>query len=151
MSNTFFPGGEKFLGGFTPLRPLVKGLVWNELFQFILQIIFGYIINIYHWHSDFMLHHHRFRVFYYCSRNFWSWICESRALQAKDRTWANCALALSVSGASRSRLCPDGPRVHLSGLAYIPSCIRPEVRLPRGQRVLCGDCWNQKSKKGIGY
>jgi len=36
---------------------------------------------------------------------------------------ANCALALSVSGASRSRLCPDGPRVHLSGPAYMPSCV----------------------------
>jgi len=25
---------------------------------------------------------------------------------------ANCALTQSVSGTSRSRLCPDGPRVH---------------------------------------
>jgi len=37
-------------------------------------------------------------------------------LQAKDRTWANCALALSVSGTSWSRLCLDGPRVHLSAI-----------------------------------
>jgi len=60
-------------------------------------------------------------------------------VQAKDRTWAYCALALSVSGtSSRSRLCPDGPRVHLSGPACMPSCIRPEVRLPL-QRVLCSD------------
>ena len=27
-------------------------------------------------------------------------------------------------------LCPVGPRVHLSGPAYKPSCERPEVRLP---------------------
>jgi len=62
------------------------------------------------------------------------------SLQAKDRTWANCALALSVSGASRSRLCPDGPHVRSSGHAYMPSCIRPEVKLPLNQRVLCSDC-----------
>jgi len=37
--------------------------VWNELFQFILQIIFGSIFDIYHWHSDFMLHIHIFREF----------------------------------------------------------------------------------------
>jgi len=37
-------------------------------------------------------------------------------------------------GASRSQLCPDGPRVHLSGPAYMPSCIRPEHgRLKEGQ------------------
>jgi len=35
--------------------------VGNELFQFILQMIFGSIFNIYHSHSDFMLHHHTFR------------------------------------------------------------------------------------------
>jgi len=40
---------------------------------------------------------------------------------------SNCALALSVSRTSRSRLCPNGPRVHLSGPAYMPSCIRPEA------------------------
>jgi len=33
-------------------------------------------------------------------------------------------------------LCPDGPRVHLSGPAYMPSCVRPEVRLPVDQRIL---------------
>ena len=38
--------------------------VSNESFQWLLQIIFGSIFNIYHWHSDFMLHHHRFRVFF---------------------------------------------------------------------------------------
>jgi len=32
-------------------------------------------------------------------------------------------------------LCPDVPRVHLSGPAYMPSCIRPEVRLPLDQRI----------------
>jgi len=64
-------------------------------------------------------------------------------LQAKDRTWANCAHALSVSGASRSRLCPDGPRVHLSGPVYMPSCVRPEVRLRLDQRVLCSDCYKK--------
>jgi len=37
--------------------------VWNELFQFILQIIFGSLFNIYHSHSDLMLNHHRFRIF----------------------------------------------------------------------------------------
>jgi len=26
-------------------------------------------------------------------------------------------------------------------LAYMPSCIRPEVRLTPYQRILCGDCW----------
>jgi len=35
-------------------------------------------------------------------------------LLAKDRTWTKCAVALSVSEASRSRLRPDGPHVHLS-------------------------------------
>jgi len=49
-------------------------------------------------------------------------------------------LALSVSVASRSRLCPDGTGVYLSGPAYMPSCIRPEVRLPFYQHVLCSDC-----------
>jgi len=34
---------------------------------------------------------------------------------------ANCALALGVPEASLSRLCPDGPRVHLSDPAYMPS------------------------------
>jgi len=43
----------------------------------------------------------------------------------------------AVSGASRSRLCPDEPRVHLFGRAYMPSCIRPEVRLPLST---CSDC-----------
>jgi len=36
-------------------------------------------------------------------------------------------------------ICPDEPRVHLSGPAYIPSCVRPEVRLPLDQRILCSD------------
>ena len=36
-------------------------------------------------------------------------------------------------------LCPDGPRVHLSGPAYMPSCIRPEVTLPLDQRILCSE------------
>jgi len=31
----------------------------------------------------------------------------------------------------------DGPRAHLSGPAYMPSCIRPEVRFPLDQRILC--------------
>jgi len=53
---------------------------------------------------------------------------------------ANCGFALSMSGASRSRLCPDGPRVHLSAPAYMPSCIRPKVRFPLDQRILCSDC-----------
>jgi len=61
-------------------------------------------------------------------------------LQAKNRTRANSAVALSVSGALRLRLCPDEPRVHLSGPAYMPSCIDPEVRLSLYQRVLRGDC-----------
>jgi len=50
--------------------------------------------------------------------------------------WANWALALSLSGASRSRLCPDGPRVHLYGPAYMPICTRPEVRFPLDQRTI---------------
>jgi len=57
----------------------------------------------------------------------------------KERT------AQSESGASRSRLCPDGPRVHLSGPVYMPSCIRPEVRLPLDQRVLCSDCCKKRT------
>jgi len=53
-----------FLGIFRALGSSVKyENVWNELFQFILQIIFGSTENIHHWHSDFMLHHHRFREF----------------------------------------------------------------------------------------
>ena len=36
----------------------------------------------------------------------------------------NCALALSVSEASRPWLCPDGPRIHLSGPAYMPSYVQ---------------------------
>jgi len=47
--------------------------------------------------------------------------------------------ALSVLGGSRSRCCPDGPRFHLSSPAFMPSCMRPEVRLPLDQRVLCSD------------
>ena len=42
-------------------------------------------------------------------------------------------------------LCPDGPRVHLSSPAYMPSCIRPEIRFPLDQHVLCSDCC-KKSK-----
>ena len=61
-------------------------------------------------------------------------------LQAKDRTWTNCAVALYISGASRSQHCPDGPCAHLSGPAYTPSCIRPEVRLLLDQRIMCSDC-----------
>jgi len=34
---------------------------------------------------------------------------------------------------------PNGPRVHLSGPAYMPSCRGPEVRLPLDQHVLCSD------------
>jgi len=51
-------------------------------------------------------------------------------------------VALSVSG-PRIRLCPDGTRVHSSGPAYMPSCIRPEVRIPLDQRVLCSDCYKK--------
>ena len=36
--------------------------------------------------------------------------------------------------------CSDGSCVHLSGHAYMPSCIRPEVRLPLDQRILWRDC-----------
>ena len=46
-------------------------------------------------------------------------------LQAKDRSWANCAVALSVSGDLRSRL-------SLMGLAFIypalPTCLVVEVQ-----------------------
>jgi len=51
-------------------------------------------------------------IFWYCFRDFWSLICESRALQANDRTWVNCALALSVSG-------PRGHDLALMGFAFI--------------------------------
>ena len=30
-----------------------------------------------------------------------------------------------------------GPRIHLSAPAYMPSCIRPEVRLPLDQQSTC--------------
>jgi len=56
----------------------------------------------------------------------------------------NCALALSMSGASRSPLCPDGRRVHLSDPAYMSSCIRPEVRFPLDQRILCSNCCKKR-------
>jgi len=36
---------------------------------------------------------------------------------------ATCALALRVSGASRSQLCPDGPCVHLPGALGLPKCL----------------------------
>jgi len=63
-------------------------------------------------------------------------------LQAKDRRWANCAVALGVSGASRQRLCPDGPRVHLIRpcLHVYSSFMRPEAILPLDRRVLCSVC-----------
>jgi len=60
---------------------------------------------------------------------------------------ANCALTLSLSGASRSPLCRDGPRVHLTARAYMPSCIGPEVRFPLDQRILCSDCCKVKKRK----
>jgi len=53
-------------------------------------MIFGSIFDICHSHSDFMLHHHRFRdfsdffIFWYCCRDFWSCICESPAMVS---TW----------------------------------------------------------------
>jgi len=37
-------------------------------------------------------------------------------------------------------LCPDGPCVHLCDPVYMPSCIRPEVRLSLDERILCSDC-----------
>jgi len=40
-------------------------------------------------------------------------------------------------------LCPDGPRAHLSGTAYMPNFMRPEVRLPLDQRILCSDCFKK--------
>jgi len=46
----------------------------------------------------------------------------------------------AVAGHSRSRLCPDGPCVHLSSPAYMSSCVCPEVRFPPDQRILCSDC-----------
>jgi len=32
-------------------------------------------------------------------------------------------------------LSPGGPRVHLSGPTYMPSCTRPEVKLPLDKRI----------------
>jgi len=52
---------------------------------------------------------------------------------------ATCA-NLSMSEASRSQLCPGGPRVHLSGPVYMPNSIRQEVRFPLDQRILYSDC-----------
>jgi len=60
-------------------------------------------------------------------------------LQAKDRTWANCAVALSVSEASRSRLPWWASRPFMRPWLQAYSCIRPEVRLPLDQHVLCSD------------
>ena len=66
-----------------------------------------------------MLHHHRFidilceiRILWYCSRDFWSYSCESPGLE------------LGVLNMKR---------------AYMPSCIRPEVSLTPDQRILCSD------------
>jgi len=57
----------------------------------------------------------------------WPFLVKTGWQPASAGKGANCALAVSVLGASRSRLCADGPRVHLSGPAYMPSCIRSEV------------------------
>jgi len=51
------------------------------------------------------------------------------------RTCAKCAGGLAVTTLPG---CPDGPRIHLSGSAYMPSCIGPEIRLPLYQRIFCG-------------
>jgi len=32
------------------------------------------------------------------------------------------------------------PRLGTTELAHMSSCIRPEVKLPLDQRILCGDC-----------
>jgi len=40
-------------------------------------------------------------------------------------------------------ICPDEPRVHLSCPAYMPNCIRPEVRLPLDQHILCSDSYKK--------
>ena len=73
--------------------------MWNERFPFILQIIFGSMFNIYHWHSDFMLRHYGFRDFWYCSRDFWCCICES--LVPLTKWWLNVENAVRYVEASR--------------------------------------------------
>jgi len=78
----------------------------------------------------------------------WKIYCRVIVTQAKNRTWANCAVALSVSEASRSRLCPDGPRVQLSGPAYMSSCIGPGGRPPLDQHALCSDCCKKCTMSG---
>jgi len=57
------------------------------------------------------------------SKNFWGAMAPLSPLATPmDMSeLRSCA----VSGASRSRLCPDGPRVQLFGQAYMPSCICP--------------------------
>jgi len=55
--------------------------------------------------------------------------CLCRQRIGHERT-AQCTVALCVPGASRPRFCPDGPRVYLSGPAYMPSCLSPEGRFP---------------------
>jgi len=54
--------------------------------------------------------------------------------RSEKRTWAKRFGGLAI------RLCPDETCVPLSGLAYMSSCIRPEVRFPLDQRILCSDC-----------
>jgi len=76
--------------------------VWNQSFQFILQIMFGSIFNTYQWRSDFMLHHNRFRDFLckigifwycsYCSWDFWSCICETRG-----SAWPACVVNFALT------------------------------------------------------
>ena len=102
--------------------------------------MFGSIFNIYHWHSDFMLHHHRFRDFLVLFQGFLEFNLWEPCSAGKWSDMSELCTCSKRFGASRSRLGPDGLRVHLSGPAYMTSCIRLEVRLPLDQRVLCSDC-----------
>jgi len=60
------------------------------------------------------------------------------------RTWAKRFGGLAV------RLCPDEPRIPFSGPAYMPSCIRPKVRFPLNQHVLCSDCCKKATMSNPG-
>ena len=71
-------------------------------------------------------------------RSFATCLCRQRS---EHKRTGHCAKR--IGGLADTTLpCPEWPRVHLSGPAYMPSCrpIHPEVRLPLDQRILCSDC-----------
>ena len=70
-----------------------KCVKWIILVHFANHVWF-YFLHL-SWHSDFIVHHHRFRdflseigIFRYCSGNFWSCICESHVCtQLANCSW----------------------------------------------------------------